>query len=128
MNWQDEVECVGLNPIDADRFFSDDPLEQAIMAQEFCYSCPVRDLCLQTALDSKTYWGVWGGATQEHLRDALGLDENGRTDPGRKDYTLCPRCRMDDYTAIEPTRMGTVVRCNDCDITWETRASVDLTR
>lgn len=126
MNWQSEGNCVGVSTQEADRFHSENLIEQSIMTHEYCYDCPVRDLCLQSALDSKTIWGVWGGATQDDLRDALGLDENGRTDKARVQTTLCPRCREDDITATDRTRVGTMVVCNDCGIKWETKAQIGL--
>lgn len=124
LNWIDDGLCVDASETDKERFFSEDMVEQSLVAAEYCYECPVRDLCLQSALDHKTHWGVWGGANQEHLRDALGLDENGRTDRARSAFTLCPKCRMDDYTVTGATRLGVEVSCNDCGLSWETRAKV----
>lgn len=41
-------------------FFSERPSELA-EAQLICSACPVRDACLQLALEHDLEWGVWGG-------------------------------------------------------------------
>lgn len=41
-------------------FFSERPAELA-QAQMICSQCPVRDTCLQLALQENLEWGVWGG-------------------------------------------------------------------
>ena len=39
------------------------------MAKELCSKCPVKDLCLQYALETNEYSGVWGGVTpRERMR------------------------------------------------------------
>lgn len=125
MNWQAEGNCSVASHADRERFFSEDPIEQALVAEEYCYDCPVRSLCLQTALDFKEYWGVWGGATQEDLRDALCLDDNGRADKSRLDRTICPKCSQEDYKVLGRTKLGFKVSCINCDLNWETRARLD---
>lgn len=37
-------------------------------AKAYCRDCPVRDACLQWALDSGQDYGVWGGATELERR------------------------------------------------------------
>lgn len=32
-------------------------------AREICNRCPVKEQCLQHALDNKERWGMWGGTT-----------------------------------------------------------------
>ncbi len=41
-------------------FFSED-LYDIARAKAICRKCPVRDLCLETALERQEPWGVWGG-------------------------------------------------------------------
>jgi WhiB family redox-sensing transcriptional regulator len=43
-----------------DLWFADTPdlLEQAKLR---CFACPVRERCLEGALDREEPWGVWGG-------------------------------------------------------------------
>lgn len=43
-----------------DLFFSEHPAEQA-EAQMICGLCPVKEACLQLALQEQMDWGVWGG-------------------------------------------------------------------
>jgi len=37
-------------------------------ALAFCSRCEVREACLQTALDRREAFGVWGGTTESHRR------------------------------------------------------------
>lgn len=46
--------------VDPDVFFADSPVEVAF-AKSLCAGCPVRTLCLDTALARREPWGVWGG-------------------------------------------------------------------
>ena len=41
-------------------FFSED-LYDIARAKHICRSCPVRDLCLEGAIERREPWGVWGG-------------------------------------------------------------------
>jgi WhiB family redox-sensing transcriptional regulator len=41
-------------------FFSED-LHDIAWAKHLCGKCPVRELCLQGALERREPWGVWGG-------------------------------------------------------------------
>lgn len=45
---------------DPDLFFAESPLDVE-RAKQVCIPCPVRQLCLQGALDRQEPWGVWGG-------------------------------------------------------------------
>ena len=57
--WRDDAACRGL---DTDVFF---PLtdEDAGPAKEICATCPVREACLEFALQTRQADGVWGGLT-----------------------------------------------------------------
>ena len=44
----------------AELFFSED-LGDIARAKAICANCPVREPCLDTALDRHEPWGVWGG-------------------------------------------------------------------
>ncbi|WP_405699139.1 WhiB family transcriptional regulator [Streptomyces sp. NBC_01383] len=37
-------------------------------AKRTCMACPVRPNCLDYAVDTEQYWGVWGGLGQDELR------------------------------------------------------------
>jgi WhiB family transcriptional regulator, redox-sensing transcriptional regulator len=41
-------------------FFSEE-LHDIARARLFCQACPVREPCLEGALDRREPWGVWGG-------------------------------------------------------------------
>ncbi|MFF1451216.1 WhiB family transcriptional regulator [Streptomyces sp. NPDC058274] len=70
-NWRDAAACRSVDP---DLFFpvgtSGPALLQIQEAKAVCRGCPVRDACLQWALDTSQTIGVWGG-TSENERRAL---------------------------------------------------------
>ncbi len=45
---------------DPDLWFAESPA-QLEQAKSFCADCPVRNACLEGALDRAEPWGVWGG-------------------------------------------------------------------
>jgi WhiB family redox-sensing transcriptional regulator len=57
--WQDEASCGGLKTSE----FFDNEKE----AKKICTDCPVRSICLETAL-VYNYSGVWGGLTEKERR------------------------------------------------------------
>ncbi|WP_112466137.1 WhiB family transcriptional regulator [Streptomyces triticisoli] len=70
-NWRDHAACRHEDP---DLFFpigtTGSALLQAEQAKAVCRRCPVREECLQWALDTDQGIGVWGG-TNETERRAL---------------------------------------------------------
>jgi WhiB family redox-sensing transcriptional regulator len=46
------------------------------MARRVCADCPVRDVCLEYALDHHIEHGVWGGAS-ERARRRMALRRGG---------------------------------------------------
>lgn len=58
-DWFDEAACRG---VDTDVFF---PVSdaQADKAKAICATCPVREQCLEYALEVRPPEGVWGGLT-----------------------------------------------------------------
>ncbi|MEB3031767.1 WhiB family transcriptional regulator [[Mycobacterium] nativiensis] len=67
-HWSERSLC---RQIDADVFFPErddaDPTpraEKVATAKAICALCPVRDECLQAALDNDEEFGVWGGLTK----------------------------------------------------------------
>lgn len=88
--WVDDANCRGLHP---DTFFpvgrigrrgngpaKDTEAAETAVAQQYCWGdgdprrvCPVREQCLQYALDSRHLHGVWGGTTENERRAMLGL-------------------------------------------------------
>ena len=45
---------------DPELFFAESPTDVEL-AKQVCGPCPLRDACLQAALDRREPWGVWGG-------------------------------------------------------------------
>lgn len=65
--WREDAACSGL---DTRLFFptaEEDPA-QLKLAREVCESCPVQELCLAYAVESRQTVGIWGGATTRERR------------------------------------------------------------
>ena len=45
--------------------------EREERARRICHECPVREACLQYALDTREPYGVWGGLTEDERRALL---------------------------------------------------------
>lgn len=63
--WKLFARCQGLQPPEADWFFSDDYLDKQRAKREYCAWCDVRKACLNYAIDTDTWIGVWGGMTAD---------------------------------------------------------------
>ena len=59
-SWRATARCNDGAATSTRLFFSDDVLDVA-RAKAICAKCPVREPCLQAALDEREPWGVWGG-------------------------------------------------------------------
>ena len=57
--WRDLAACEGAP---SDIFYPENEFEAA-EAKAICARCPVRAICLETALRNKERYGVWGGLT-----------------------------------------------------------------
>ncbi|WP_454325848.1 WhiB family transcriptional regulator [Streptomyces glaucescens] len=68
-NWRNQAACRDEDP---DLFFpigtSGPALVQAEQAKAVCRRCPVREPCLEYALDSGQSLGVWGGTSETERR------------------------------------------------------------
>ncbi|MBV2353038.1 WhiB family transcriptional regulator [Streptomyces sp. J2-1] len=68
-NWRDDAACRHEDP---DLFFpvgTTGPAHvQARQAKGVCAGCPVREQCLDWALDTGQSIGVWGGTTENERR------------------------------------------------------------
>lgn len=66
-HWRDEAACRFEDP---DVFFAEGNASRAevIHAQSVCHTCPVRIECGEYALQAGEYYGVWGGMSQNQLR------------------------------------------------------------
>lgn len=67
--WRDQAACLHVDP---ELFFPVGTTGIAIVtidaAKAVCRSCPVRDACLQFALETKQEDGVWGGTDEAERR------------------------------------------------------------
>lgn len=61
LDWQDEALCAQTDP----EVFYPETTGDALHARRVCIKCPVREACLQTALESGEVYGVWGGTTRD---------------------------------------------------------------
>lgn len=81
--WQDRALCALLDPEDADRFFFPKPSTSAAPAKRVCDACPVREACLEAAMDeekAESYrHGVRGGLSARERR-ALARDRRQAPD------------------------------------------------
>lgn len=64
--WQDAALCAEVDP---DLFFPETG-EPAEPAKQVCAGCPVREPCLDYALEHAAIgaWGIWGGMTERDRR------------------------------------------------------------
>lgn len=58
--WFVDARCADGAGTFASLFFSED-LSEIARAKAICGNCPVRDNCLEGAVDRREPWGVWGG-------------------------------------------------------------------
>ena len=74
-DWHNDAACKGMG---AELFF---PLvgdhKQAQAAKRICATCPVREDCLEDALESGQSHGVWGGLTVRERRRLSRLRKAG---------------------------------------------------
>lgn len=111
MSWQRRSACAA-SSVD----FFDDETQEAALA--LCGTCPVRGDCLQFALDSKQIHGVWGGATPNQIRRALGVDDNGHP-VRRKRPIRCAWCgAIGEKINVRPYKAKAFCECTDCGLTW----------
>jgi WhiB family redox-sensing transcriptional regulator len=64
--WRAGAECAGVDP----EVFFPEPGDEAAeeVALAFCAACPVREACLEWALEANEKLGVLGGATEARRR------------------------------------------------------------
>lgn len=62
-NWRLNAKCGG----DTETFYPEKGRSKND-AIAICRQCPVREICLQYALDNDEQWGIWGGMTAKERR------------------------------------------------------------
>jgi WhiB family transcriptional regulator, redox-sensing transcriptional regulator len=68
--WRKDALCRG---VDTNLFFpagelGEEPVLHAETAKAVCFTCPVREECLEYALATDQPFGVWGGTTEAERR------------------------------------------------------------
>jgi WhiB family redox-sensing transcriptional regulator len=58
--WRAQARCADESSALVDLFFSEQ-LDDILRAKAFCVECPVRQACLDAAVERREPWGVWGG-------------------------------------------------------------------
>ena len=116
--WMIEAACVDFLPI-VD-FHSTSYSEQKV-ALAICDTCPVRQKCLQYALDNHERDGIWGGATAQDLRTVQSIDADGFIFVHKKTIK-CLFCGTKKYLEVaERRRTKTLIHCTNCDLQWYTK-------
>jgi WhiB family redox-sensing transcriptional regulator len=64
MRWMARARCRGLDPA----IFHPETDADAAEAKEICGACPVREACLEFAIEMREKDGVWGGHTADERR------------------------------------------------------------
>lgn len=75
--WQDDAACKGMNREIFYEGLNPDKRRQNrpnVIALATCQECPVRQECLNFALENEDEWGIWGGLIPEQ-RALLSLEE-----------------------------------------------------
>lgn len=135
-NWKDDSQCSkDYNQKYIDYFFSEN-LDEVAKAKEICFTCPVRDECLRSALDSKEVWGVWGGRDELEIRNTLSVNEEAQ-EVRRLREGISPKClycdaatenlSIDEIDVPGGGRWSTkkVITCVKCDFYWTSRTSAN---
>lgn len=63
-NWMDLAACKNIDP---DTFFPTDT-KGVTIAKKICQVCIVREYCLEFAIETNQYNGVWGGTSERERR------------------------------------------------------------
>lgn len=68
-SWRSQAACKGLPN---ELFFPEqgDSQRRTRAAKKVCWVCPVREQCLDYALETGSRWGIWGGMTEKERRNA----------------------------------------------------------
>ena len=132
-DWHEDAECAKPENYDKiDKFFANKPSQQW-EAKKLCNSCPVKRDCARWALDTKQIWGIWGGLDSKEIRRTLSVNWDGQ-EMRHKRFPLCPGCKSKTDSLRTATidrpdggRWATmrVVRCNNCQFTWQSRTSAN---
>jgi len=97
--WQSQGKCAGMN---REWFFPEFDFVLNPKVLEACNACPVREICVQWAIDHDEA-GVWGGLTEEQRKQITTTRSRVR----------CPDCRSDHVQELGGTEV-----CMSCGLSW----------
>lgn len=110
-DWRELAACLSENP---ELFFpisgTGRGLLQAVRAKAVCGGCPVRQRCLDYALDTRQAYGIWGGLGEEErvsVRAALSRRDRGQARPRFADRAAdCNRDQTRHQPDVSPPHRG----------------------
>ena len=73
-SWEAQALCPQTDP---EAFFPEKG-GSTLPAKQICRRCPVRAQCLQTALERKERYGIWGGLSDTERRRMMRADDDDR--------------------------------------------------
>lgn len=85
--WRELAACARADA-DLREFFPESQGQTGYVAKRICGTCPVNRQCLESALDGREEWGIWGGAG-EQLRRPLARLYWATRDIGHPDGCGC---------------------------------------
>jgi WhiB family redox-sensing transcriptional regulator len=68
MNWRQHAACIGLQDLFFITVNGFPGQTQAKKAKAVCAECPVRQECLDEAIEFHAEWGIWGGLAPRERR------------------------------------------------------------
>lgn len=134
--WHDDSLCSDQYYSKYREYFFSEVAEQVSEAKEICSVCPVREQCLQSALNNKEVWGVWGGRDEMEIRYTLSVNQDGQEVRRSKDG-IAPVCLNCDASTefLVVTEVDTegggrwttkkIVTCSQCQFNWTSRTSAN---
>lgn len=94
--------------------------EQIDQAKAVCARCPVRDVCLNAALDQAENHGYWGGLTPDerrHLRFQRHAETGAAAPEGSKPCNTCGETKpLTDFYTDNRASDGRQGRCKACHL------------
>lgn len=122
-NWAKDAACQ-----DTEIDFFSTRTEEKRKAKALCNECPIKQICLQTALDNGERFGIWGAADEIELRKVQAIDAFGNSHVSTQGKIRCPMCGPLSTRYLEVTvrkRTNTHIRCTNCGLKWVAKKLVN---